>query len=67
MTTPEETAERSLEILADPELGRRLGKAGKEHARRRFLTPRLLRDWLRLFSDAGGVGPISCPDACGRR
>ena len=49
--TPEETAERSLEILGDPELGRRLGKAGKEHARRSFLSPRLLRDWLRLFSE----------------
>jgi trehalose synthase len=51
VSTPDETAARVLEILADPELGRRLGKAGKEHARRRFLTPRLLRDWLRLFSD----------------
>jgi trehalose synthase len=51
VSTPEETAQRALEILGDPELGRRLGKAGKEHARRHFLTPRLLRDWLRLFSD----------------
>jgi trehalose synthase len=49
--TPAEAAERALEILADPELGRRLGKAGKEHARRSFLSPRLLRDWLRLFAD----------------
>jgi hypothetical protein len=32
------------------ELGRRLGRAGKEHVRRHFLTPRLLRDWLRIFS-----------------
>jgi hypothetical protein len=23
---------------------------GKEHVRRRFLTPRLLRDWLALFN-----------------
>ncbi len=50
VSSPEETAKRSLEILADPELGRRLGKAGKEHARRNFLTPRLLRDWLQLFT-----------------
>ena len=46
VSSPEETAQRSLEILADPELGRRLGKAGKEHARKNFLSPRLLRDWL---------------------
>ncbi len=51
VSDPEETAQRSLEILRDPELGRRLGKAGKEHAREHFLTPRLLRDWLRLFGE----------------
>ena len=28
----------------------RLGRAGKERARERFLTPRLLRDWLRMFT-----------------
>ncbi len=45
----EECAQRALEILHDPALGKRLGRAGKESARRRFLTPRLLRDWLALF------------------
>ena len=49
--SPEECAGRSLEILADPELGKRLGRAGKEHVRTHFLTPRLLRDWLRIFKD----------------
>jgi trehalose synthase len=47
----EECARRSLEILADPALGKRLGRAGKEAARARFLTPRLLRDWLSLFTE----------------
>jgi len=51
VNSAEECAQRSLEILRDPELGKRLGKAGKEHARREFLSPRLLRDWVRLFSD----------------
>jgi trehalose synthase len=46
-----ECAQRCLEILADPELGKRLGRAGKEHARREFLSPRLLRDWLGLLAD----------------
>jgi trehalose synthase len=45
----EECAQRSLEILQDPALGKRLGRAGKETVRRRFLMPRLLRDWLELF------------------
>jgi trehalose synthase len=49
VSSVEECAQRAVEILGDPELGRRLGRAGKESARRRFLTPRLLRDWLELF------------------
>ncbi|MGI8506355.1 MAG: glycosyltransferase [Solirubrobacteraceae bacterium] len=49
VSTVEQCAQRALEILQDPSLGRRLGRAGKESARRRFLTPRLLRDWLELF------------------
>ncbi len=51
--TPEECAERCIEILKDPELGKRLGRAGKEHARKNFLSPRLLRDWLKLFHEVG--------------
>ena len=49
--SPSECAQRCLEILGDPGLGKQLGREGKEHARRRFLTPRLLRDWLQLFGD----------------
>ncbi|MGZ5419628.1 MAG: glycosyltransferase [Solirubrobacterales bacterium] len=51
VSSPEETAQRCVEILADPELGRRLAKAGKTRAREHFLSPRLLRDWLRVFTD----------------
>jgi len=51
VNSPSECAQRCLEILADPELGRRLGRAGKERARERFLSPRLLRDWLRLLGE----------------
>jgi trehalose synthase len=47
----EQCAQRCLEILADPELGIRLGRAGKEHARREFLSPRLLRDWVELLAE----------------
>jgi trehalose synthase len=49
--SPEQCAQRCLEILADPELGKRLGRAGKEHARREFLSPRLLRDWVELLAE----------------
>jgi trehalose synthase len=49
VSTVDECAQRALEILQDPGLGKRLGRAGKESVRQRFLTPRLLRDWLVLF------------------
>ncbi len=52
--SPAHCAQRCLEILADPALGARLGRAGKEAVRRRFLMPRLLRDWLELIDGALG-------------
>jgi trehalose synthase len=57
----ETCAERSLEILKDPDLGRRLGRAGKEFVRKHFLTPRLLRDWLQLFTDLLQPDPVAKP------
>lgn len=54
VNSPSECAQRCLEILRDPGLGKQLGRAGKEHARREFLTPRLLRDWLNLITDLDG-------------
>jgi trehalose synthase len=51
VSSPEECADRALRILREPDLGKRLGRAGKEHVRTHFLTPRLLRDWLKLFRD----------------
>ncbi|HZR91043.1 MAG TPA: glycosyltransferase [Gaiellaceae bacterium] len=55
-----ECAEACVEILGDPERARERALAGKEHVRRNFLTPRLLRDWLALFNrlledDTAGV------------
>jgi trehalose synthase len=49
VSSVEECAERSLAILSDPGLGKQLGRAGKESVRQRFLMPRLLRDWLKVF------------------
>lgn len=52
-----ECAQRCVEILEDPAGARRLALAGKEKVRREFLTPRLLRDYLRLFTElAEGTG-----------
>jgi trehalose synthase len=51
VNSPAECAARCVEILRDPGLGKSLGRQGKEHARRQFLSPRLLRDWLGLLGD----------------
>ncbi len=49
--SPEQAAQRAVEILRDPERAKALGRSGKEYVRTHFLMPRLLRDWLRIFSD----------------
>ncbi|MDX6656487.1 MAG: trehalose synthase [Solirubrobacteraceae bacterium] len=47
-------AQRTIEILGDPDLGRSLGRAGKAHVRKHFLMPRYLRDYLRIFTELLG-------------
>jgi trehalose synthase len=54
VSTPEECAEACIEILRDPAEARSRALKGKEHIRRHFLTPRLLRDWLVLFNQLAG-------------
>ena len=51
VTSPEHCAERALEILRDPALGKFLGRRGKEHVRSHFLMPRYLRDYLKIFNE----------------
>ncbi|MGH2831924.1 MAG: glycosyltransferase [Solirubrobacteraceae bacterium] len=51
VSSVEQCAERSLEVLTDPALGKTLGRRGKEHVRAHFLTPRYLRDYLKIFSE----------------
>jgi trehalose synthase len=43
-------AQRCLEILDRPEWAHAMARKGKEHVREHFLTPRLLRDYLRIFN-----------------
>ncbi len=46
--TPEECAWRIVELLKDPDLRSRMGKAAKESVRQRFLMPSLALDYLNL-------------------
>jgi trehalose synthase len=50
VSSSSECAAACREILGDPQAARQLALRGKEHVRRNFLTPRLLRDWLVLFN-----------------
>jgi trehalose synthase len=61
VTTPAECADACREVLDDPAGARERGRGGKEVVRRRFLTPRLLRDWLALFNrlDGNDLGETS--------
>jgi trehalose synthase len=47
----QDCASRTLEILRDPQLGKALGRRGKEYVRKHFLTPRYLRDYLKIFTE----------------
>jgi trehalose synthase len=58
----ETCAARSLDILRDPALGKALGRRGKEHVRKHFLTPRYLRDYLRIFADLLEAAPAPAPE-----
>ncbi len=50
-----EAASACVKILKDPDFARQLGRQGKEHVRKHFLSPRQLRDDLRLFARLLGV------------
>jgi trehalose synthase len=50
----QECAQATERILDDPVAARGMALRGKEHVRRHFLTPRLLRDWLLLFNELDG-------------
>jgi trehalose synthase len=50
-----EAADACSKLLLDREFAREMGRRGKEHVREHYLTPRLLRDDLRLFARLLGV------------
>jgi trehalose synthase len=55
VSSPAECAEACIEVLRDHAEARVRALKGKEVVRRRFLTPRLLRDWLVLFNRLLGL------------
>ncbi len=53
--TIEECAERVEELLAEPALAARMGAAGREFVRERFLITRLLADYVKIFRLLSGI------------
>jgi trehalose synthase len=53
--TVPEAAAACTKLLKDPEFAGEMGRQGKEHVREHYLTPRLLRDDLRLFAKLLGA------------
>jgi len=58
-----ECAERIVDLLNDPRRARAMGAAARESVRRRFLMPRLLLDYLRLFQQIVD-GQLCHPERC---
>lgn len=51
VSSPEEAAERMIQLIEDPEKRKSMGREAKESIKERFLLPRLLRDYLKLFKE----------------
>ena len=51
--SPEQCAQRIMELLDNPDLAQRLAVAGTERVRSKFLLPRLLADYLGFFRELG--------------
>lgn len=47
--SPEQCAERVVQVIRDPAAAHEMARRGKQHVRHQFLTPRLVRDWLGLM------------------
>lgn len=54
VTSVEDCAVRTLELLRKPGARADFGRLGREHVRRNFLLPRLVRDELRLIEEVVG-------------
>jgi trehalose synthase len=52
--SPGECAARCVELIGEPERALAMARRGKQHVRHDFLTPRLLRDWLGIFTRLSG-------------
>ena len=46
-----EAADKIIKLIENPSLAKEMGKKGRKEVRNKFLMPRLLRDYLKLFKE----------------
>jgi len=51
VNSSDEAAKRIVQLLKDPKLSKKMGKAARKRVRENFLMPRLLLDYLKLFEE----------------
>ncbi|PIW92524.1 MAG: glycosyl transferase family 1, partial [Candidatus Nealsonbacteria bacterium CG_4_8_14_3_um_filter_34_13] len=51
VSSPKEAAKRITQLIKNPELSQKLGEAAHQTVKEKFLMPRLLRDYLKLFKE----------------
>jgi len=49
VSSPEEASKKIVQLVENPKLTNKLGKAARERVREKFLIPRFLRDYLKIF------------------
>ncbi|GAI55667.1 unnamed protein product, partial [marine sediment metagenome] len=49
VSNPKEAATRIIQLIKNPELGKKLGKEARKTIQKKFLIPRLLKDHLELY------------------
>jgi trehalose synthase len=54
VNTVQETAQRIVQLLKDPDLRQRLGDNAKSTVRENFLLTRLMEDWIDLLAEKQG-------------
>lgn len=51
VSSPEQASQRIVELIKDKNLQEKLGKAARKTVQEKFLMPRLLKDYLKLFQE----------------